>query len=138
MASEHISRERWGKDHWSTLAYLGTCAMDGRPFKPEKMRCNPATHLGYLARVQVGFLPDAKPEWKPTWGTILADGRLDDHDDYDVCDDLEREGLAEFFSYANGTFTLTDAGLDMVREITRHKMRDGKFRNFRPVPREQG
>ena len=72
---EHIPMSKWGKDHWSTFAYLETLAVDGGKGGwaiPEKarMRTNKKRHPHLLG--STGFSSDALNGSK--YPTRLKDG----------------------------------------------------------------
>ena len=78
---ERISADRFGKDHWSLVLYLGSCD-DGRP-DPVHMRTNPRTHTAYaVTRRSVQH------------DTRTTHGKVEDHDDWDCADDLVAAGLS--------------------------------------------
>lgn len=98
---------RWGKDHWTTFAYVETRWVDHHGMlSHDKMRCDRQRHLVFYAakrRVITGFpgLADgAKYPTRLKTETPGGDGRwgvveLAAHDDYDCLDDAIREGLIE-------------------------------------------
>lgn len=134
-----INIERWGKDHWSTLAYVETCCVDNKVedtkigrLNQRRMRCNPHTHplLAHL------------PGWSPDHGTRLKGFQspketpellLPDHDDWDCIDDMEAEGLAVIHSLVNFYVELTDEGLNVAAQLRIHKAQGGNFADFEPV-----
>ena len=74
-----VEMSRWGKDHWSTFAFVARCCADGG------------------AR---GFdIPHRRPafahiRWDQNVPTILRGGeKLYDHDDWDCLDDAQAAGL---------------------------------------------
>lgn len=79
-----ISIKEWGRDHVSTLLYVENRCVDqgGKP-AIEHMRCDPARHPGLAHRGSEG---------KPS-PTRLAQGVLENHDDWDCIDDFEAWGL---------------------------------------------
>ena len=120
--------ERWGKDHWSTLAYIETRIVDhkGEPNR-EQMRCDVAIHPQFANRANRGLLPDKK------YPTRLNDGtELPGHDDWSCMDDAEAVG----FVVNNGTglhrvYALTDAGTEVCNALREHKRKGGNFGEFR-------
>lgn len=122
--------ETWGKDHWSTLAYVESCSVDSR--NPEgiasldlrRMRCNRNKHPLVKAN---GF------PWDKSNGTIIKGGKiLKDHDDWDCLEDLEKEGLVEVISLVNGYVKLTDKGIKIAHQLREHKAKGGQFSTFTP------
>ncbi len=97
---------RWGKDHWTTFAYVETRWVDHRGMLDhDRMRCDRRRHPVFYAakRRTTAFGSDADGARYPTrlkTETACADGRwgvveLAGHDDYDCLDDAIREGLIE-------------------------------------------
>jgi hypothetical protein len=75
----------FGQDHWSTLAYLETRAVDHRGLlQREHMRVDPARHPLHAHRGSQGMVSPTR---------LAANQELDNHDDYDVIDDLVAAGL---------------------------------------------
>lgn len=88
--SNHITIDRWGKDHWSLLAYVESVCVDGHgEIDLRRMRCDADRHPGYAVRQ--GFDDNSHKKYS----TRLQDGELQDHDDWDCLDDLEAAGLVE-------------------------------------------
>ena len=118
----------WGKDHWSTFAYMDTRCVDyiGVP-NAEHLRVDGDRHPAF-----------ANGAWRSTGGkkypTLLKGGkRLADHDDWDCIDDLIAAGLLEWEGTdIHPVFKRTPKGrryADLVRE---HKVNKGRFANFNP------
>lgn len=84
-----ISPERFGRDHWSTLAYLETRAVDaGGEIDRRRMRCDRSRHPHLVGPYT--------PEFSESYPTRLANGEVQhDHDDWDCFDDLEAAGYLE-------------------------------------------
>jgi hypothetical protein len=105
-SAERVPMARWGKDHWTTLAYVETCWVDHKGMiEHDRMRCDRTRHpVFYSAKRRVtAFGTDAdgarfptrlkteQPGADGTWGTVELAG----HDDYDCLADLISEGLVE-------------------------------------------
>lgn len=117
-----IQESRFGKDHWSLLAYIGTRCQDHKGvLNPKHLRIkHPALRTGHRA-------------WKPEYGTRLAgywreDGTtngdllLPDHDDMDCFDDLEKAGYIKSFGTGlNPACILTKKGLSAIQRLIEHK-----------------
>lgn len=97
---------RWGKDHWTTFAYVETRWVDHRGMLGhDHMRCDRQRHPAFYSakRRAVMLGTDADGAKYPTrlkTETPGEDGRwgvaeLRGHDDYDCLDDAIREGLVE-------------------------------------------
>ncbi len=97
---------RWGRDHWTTLAYVETRWVDHRGMlSHDQMRCDRQRHQMFYAakRRPIMLGTDADGAKYPTrlktetpgedgrWGVVELPG----HDDYDCLDDAIREGLIE-------------------------------------------
>lgn len=143
-----VSIDRYGKDHWSMLAYVETLCVDspgsdgvGR-IDLRRVRCNGATHQLLNANATVG--------WKPQYGTRLrgffdfsgranpdaaaaAGLQIKDHDDWDCLDDLADAGLVDILSLVNGFVKMTPTGLDVSAQLRQHKATGGMFASFVPA-----
>jgi hypothetical protein len=98
---------RWGRDHWTTFAYVETRWVDHHGMlSHDQLRCDRQRHpVFYSAKRRVitvgtGLADGAKyptrlktetPGEDGRWGTVELTG----HDDYDCIDDAIREGLLE-------------------------------------------
>lgn len=81
-----VSLHLWGKDHWSTLAYAETCAVDGQALEIARMRCDWERHPSLISSMH--SLSGKK------YPTRLAGGvDLEDHDDWDCLYDAQNAGL---------------------------------------------
>lgn len=86
---EPVSIEHFGRDHWSTLAYAEVRAVDhGGAISPPHMRTDYRRHPGFPTPMSVGNAHGRYP-------TRLADGALDDHDDWDCLLDFAALGWIE-------------------------------------------
>lgn len=111
-----VAPEQFGRDHWSTLAYLGHVVhkSGGEPDR-NKMRCKPGNpRMGHImAMVATG---------EDKYPTKLQGGaELFDHDDYDCADDLIAAGLMRnegtgFFP----VYDLTPPGLKLWSWLVRN------------------
>ncbi|HSP31080.1 MAG TPA: hypothetical protein VLO13_03590 [Halomonas sp.] len=140
MNDKAIPMNEWGKDHWSTLAYLETCVVDQN---------------GYL---DARRMRTSDPQY-PTrlYGYATDETRkVDNHSDWDCVSDFIVAGLVEpapgttakgrlpfkeFESRANklGTasarnqstrFVLTEEGIKVCAALRAHKARGGNFGQF--------
>ena len=143
---KNISIKKFGKDHWSLLAYIETRCVDYKGILDvAHLRIkNPAIGMGSY------HAPYNRPDWKPEWGTRLKgyflpsldkDGkknevinsrrRLDDHDDLDCADDLERVGyLKNIGTGLNPAYNMTKLGNQVASLLREHKTNGGQFANF--------
>ena len=123
--------EKFGKDHWSTFAYIVTRCVDykGKPDN-EHMRCDKKRHPHYAHRITIGGC-------SPT----MLKGYFEDelkcvfnHDDWDCIDDLiEADLLNEPELEGTGLFPVykvTNLGWEVSVLINAHKSNGGYFSNF--------
>ena len=122
---------RWGKDHWSTLAYI---------------ECRIVDHKGVPARAHMRTDADLHPglaghteQWVPTrtkndrkYPTRLRDWtQLFDHDDWSCLEDAEEAGmLTSRGTGINPVYSLTDRGRKVCNALRAHKAAGGHFSNF--------
>jgi hypothetical protein len=88
MVSPRLSIDQWGKDHWSTLAYIESrCVDHGGVLKNANMRTHVGRHPLFVAR---GF---GTPGDGSRYPTIHKGGEMADHDDWDCLYDMVQAGL---------------------------------------------
>lgn len=132
-----VPQEQWGKDHWSTLAYLECRAVNNEgTIKNANMRCNarrhrPFANIGPDGRLVQGDYP-----------TRLANGETKaDHDDWDCAFDLADAGYirlwwtdpvehVEMFGYAQARVEFTGEGLYLAHALRAHKAGGGTMATF--------
>lgn len=119
-----IEPARWGRDHYSTFAYLGHVVhnpeLQGHPDR-RKMRCKPGNHKqdGLMALV----FRDAKYPTRLQGGVVL-----DDHDDWDCAADIVGAGLlVDVGSGMFPCFKLTERGLAVWSYIARTRPTAGSM-----------
>lgn len=120
-----VEIERFGKDHWSALAYVECCAVDNEGRSDNRrMRCDYTRHPGLFAAEY--FPADRK------YPTILKGGEeLPDHDDWDCLDDLEAAGFIEQHGTGlNLVVRFTDLGYEVVHALREHKAQGNNFAEF--------
>ena len=119
-----VAIEKFGKDHWSTLAYIETRCVNhkGIPNR-EHMRCDLDRHPGLVNLASNGT---------KKYPTLLKGGEeLPDHDDWDCVDDLIAVGFLEWGGTGiNPVFKMTPDGLDVAARLRKHKGNGGRFGNF--------
>ncbi len=125
-----IPMNKWGKDHWSTLAYLETLAVDkGGWAIPEnaRMRTNEIRHPHLLG--STGYSSNALNG--SGYPTRLKDGEVKEHDDWDCMDDAVEEGLIEDVgSGLNRAWKFTKLGKEVMAKLRQFKMDGGNFKDF--------
>jgi hypothetical protein len=119
-----IPIEMFGKDHWSTFAYI-CCRIAGHEGVPEKAHMR--TDLDLHPALGDGHLNETK------YPTRLAGGvDMPDHDDWDCAEDLEAAGLIlQHGTGSNPVFALTDKGWKRFRHLTEFKNSGGSFGEYR-------
>jgi hypothetical protein len=129
-----IPMTRWGKDHWSTFAYIDTIAVDNPRndglISPDnkRMRTNLSTHPGLAVSIMGTFHDGAK------YPTRLNDGEIENHDDWDCLSDMVAEKLLQ--EYGTGLqplYKFTELGRDIIHQLRDHKASGGTFHNFTPT-----
>jgi hypothetical protein len=119
-----IPIENWGRDHWSTFAYIETRIVDHKDVPQlEHMRCNNQIHG------QLGHRGGCSSRYP----TKLREGEATDHDDWSCLDDAEAAGLLENIGTdLNRVYKLTDKGFSVAGQLRRYKADDGNFATFVP------
>lgn len=129
-----VPMDLWGKDHWSTLAYIECRAVDQKgKLDINQMRCNEQRHPQFahtMAR-SMGDGSEYATRLRPIKG-ISVDVELDDHDDWDCVDDFVAEGLITEFPESDGIIKLTVKGWDVAGQLRQHKGNGGNFGEFKP------
>ncbi len=89
MTGPRIPLDRWGKDHYSTLAYLETRAVDyAGVIRNANMRTSIKRHPLFVARGGLGSPTDGGE-----YPTTYKDGEMNEHDDWDCLNDMVEAGL---------------------------------------------
>lgn len=135
-----IPMSEWGKDHWSTLAYVETrCVDHDGKLDGDKMRCNWRLHRTLIGRMQLqaGMNGEKYP-------TRLRQGDVLGHDDWSCLEDMVSAGLltwtetVEFpgvvFGGTTVTVNLTETGTAIAQQLRHHKASGGSFADFMPDP----
>lgn len=136
-----IPMGEWGKDHWSTLVYVESRAVDHNGIPDlNHLRCNETRHPGLkgpMARVCLR-------SWQPEYGTRLKGfwlhtkpdrtdphRQLPQHDDWDCIDDLEEAGCINLIGTGiNPVIRLTDLGWELAGKVRRWKAEGKTFATF--------
>jgi len=123
-----IPMEKFGKDHWSTFAYLESCAVDneGR-IDLRRMRCDPDRHLGLVINLHM-----VTTEKYPTRLRAVGE-QVRDHDDWDCFEDLEAAGLCTWEGTGvNPIAALTKYGEKVAGALRSFKAKGGNYCDFTP------
>lgn len=129
-----IPISKFGKDHWSLLAYVECRCVDNQGvLKLEHLRANPKTHPQYVHCDSHMLGGDPKGFPYPT--RLRNDKTAKGHDDWDCLDDLEHADLIKSHGTGlNPIFALTVKGWGLVGAIRQYKSEGGTFSTF--VPKE--
>jgi hypothetical protein len=123
ISDEPVGVERFGKDHYSTLLYIETRAVDHKGMlNHDNMRCDADRHpfLAQATKRSLAFPPSATK-----YPSFLRGGEhLADHDDYDCADDLVAAGMVTV------TMPVEDDG--EFRDANGHVVRNPESQPFNP------
>lgn len=127
--SAPIPLQRWGKDHWSTFAFVAHwCAEYGSqgfavasPRHRRQMRVDADIHPGLAHSLEIAGAR--------RYPTRLNDGtEVERHDDYSCVEDMEAEGLVEWGGTGlNPVLRMTARGLTAAGVVATHKTEGGQF-----------
>lgn len=138
----HVPIELFGKDHWSTLAYIETRIVDHREFRikgdPCMRTCKRCWRIAQSASAKEKQFDRVKIDGGNSYPTRLRDGRLADrHCDWDCLQDLVAAGiLATRGEPGIGKkVTITTRGFIITGALRAHKASGGNFAGF-VVPKE--
>ena len=130
----------FGKDHWSTFAYIEICCVDRNGVASrDRMRTDPDVHAGLYGttRRSISLLPSRK---YPTRLKSPATGKpvlLDDHDDWSCMEDCIAAGLAvDLGTGINPLYKLTELGHKVAAALRKHKANGKSFHHFEWSPSE--
>ena len=124
--------EQWGKDHWSTFAYIHNRCVNstnngvGIP-EPKHIQCNLNRHPGLI----YSMFGDTRSGEK--YGIRLKDRELPglDYDEWDCIEDIVNEGLLKDVGTGiNPAFKMTDFGNHVISILLKHKTKGGYFSDF--------
>lgn len=132
----YIPISQWGVDHWQTLAYLETRAVDFKGIIDNRhMRTNPRLHRNLVGSLPLGGIQDGS-----RYPTRLREGEQYGHDDWSCLEDMAAIGLlkayvrirdagAAFGGY-EARIDLTPLGLEFAAHLRGHKATGGTYHNF--------
>jgi len=136
ITRDPVPVELWGKDHWSTLAYIETCCVDGKgKVVNDRMRTDQDRHPALVGH-RVAMLSTSSLYDDTTYPTRLkGEQSLEDHDDWDCATDMEAAGLLKWEGTGmHPIFVLTEMGIQLCAQLRKHKATGGYFANFSPQP----
>lgn len=126
-----IPMSNWGKDHWSTLAFIETVMVENGffPFKGDaRMRSN-RRHFRLMPSDFGIVMPREQ-------GSRLKDGtNAENHDDWCCIQDMAAEGLLDKPQEdldVGVRVKFSDKGMRIAQQLRTHKMNKGSFGNFEP------
>lgn len=126
-----IPFSNWGRDHWSTLAFIETVMVEKGSFPimgDARMRSN---------RRNFRVMPAANAMCMDLEsGSLLADGTtVKGHDDWCCIQDFAAEGLldkAQEEIDIGETIKFSDLGISIAHKLREHKIKGGSFGTFKP------
>ena len=122
---DFVPMRLWGRDHWTTILYVETCAVDNYgKIDNRRMRTDNDLHP-----VLSHHKSNAKCPTRLSGNTGVDPQLLEDHDDWSCLDDAQEEGLLTWKEDGhNATVKFTNVGWFIA----------GKLRRFRAeiVPEE--
>ena len=135
-----IPLKDFGRDHWSTFAYIDTLIVelqgfqigfDGRMrqgrrnFRVMKEMCS---HPKRVNSASMGIVMDLK------YGTRLRDGStVEGHDDWDCVQDLVEAGLLVGECEPSEILKLSENGKYAINALREHKRSEGSYATFEVV-----
>ena len=134
----YIPMDRWGQDHWSTLAYFETLTVDRKGLiNNSRMRCNARLHR------QFAWMSPFSPHTaRGEYPTRLKDGiEQSNHDDWSCLEDLIAAGLVNgwFRQMDDATFgnsqayvELTELGRALSQQLRAHRASGEIYATFIP------
>lgn len=138
---EYVAIEKFGRDHWSLLAYIEAICVDALgelgQIDRNKLRVNIQTHPALVGDIQAkAILAIEIPPYPYKHGTCLKGHTeeepnvIKEHDDWDCLKDLDNAGLVEVLTHTNGGVRMTDRGIVIAAQVRAHKVRGGQYATF--------
>lgn len=133
---QYIPPEQWGRDHFQTLLYLETRAVDHKGIiNNQNMRCNPRLHREFANIGFSGIIDGSK------YPTRLKDEEIYNHDDWSCLEDMVKAGCLEAYYWNHNPEEMignykalvmfTPAGLALAAALRAHKASGGKLADFK-------
>jgi len=121
---KHIPMVNWGKDHWSTFAYIETLAVENKGIAiPDGRRMRTILKKHSFSTNDLD---------SSEYATRLKTGEISNHDDWDCVEDAIREGLLEEVGTpTKKSYKLTTLGQTIAGQLRTHKMKGGVFGDFK-------
>jgi hypothetical protein len=113
MSGTTIPIEHWGRDHWTTFAYMANRIINySGVLDKERMRCNPNSHPYFAHRGTTPPFPLTR---------LMGMEPPPDHDDWSCLEDAEAIGLIEDLGTGlNPRFAFTELGWAVWHAFDRH------------------
>ncbi len=137
--NNYIDIGHWGKDHWSTLAYIEARVIDNNGIINNlQMRCNSRLHRGYTYVGLNAMMTDGAKY--PT--RLQGDIELEKHDDWSCLEDMVAANLViaqfrenskypnEIFGNMEARVELTELGIQVSGMLRAHKAQGGMYAKF--------
>lgn len=126
-----VPTELWGRDHWSTLAYIEAKLVDGDysvKFDPRMRQGRRNFRVLSKGRGCAGGVV-----MQPEHGSRLSDGTiLPWSDDWACVQDMLADGLFEDGEWDTGfPLKLTEKGYAVAAALRKHKAEGGTYSNFK-------
>ena len=127
-----VPMELWGRDHWSTLAYIETVETNMTEII---VRSDPRMRQNRHNYRVLGGRPPAIP-MRVDQGSLLSDGRMAiGHDDWSCIQDFASVGLLNCGPDGvdvGQRIKLSEKGRAMAASLRAHKAGGGSFSTFKP------
>jgi hypothetical protein len=140
--NDDIPMALWGKDHWSTLAYIETVMVDCGGFqigRDARMKSNRRNYRVMSEQCpkpkRVGSHPGLAIVMRPEHATRLNDGSIiDTHDDWCCIQDMAEAGLLSVpqdHIEPGVVIHFSELGREVANKLREHKAAGGQFAAFR-------
>lgn len=142
--SSYIAVNLWGKDHWSTLAYVETVMVECAGFQigsDARMRSNRRNFRVMHEQCRHPKRPERSTasmavSMVPQHGTRLNNGtKVEDHDDWACIQDMAQAGLFTVSVDAvepKQVLHFSPIGSTIAVQLRNHKAAGGMFATFKP------